>query len=112
MSPSRGDVASDGDRRRRALRVEHGTGGDVDVADDVDHGIGLYVAHTRNRDAGVVPRGDAGEVPRGEITTGAGVRRRRRTGRGSHRRPARERERSRNGKDPQNPEPHCFPHEH
>ena len=25
------DVVSDGDRRRRALRVEHGTGGDVDL---------------------------------------------------------------------------------
>ena len=36
-----GDVVPDGDRRRCALGVEEATGGDVDVSDDVDHGIGL-----------------------------------------------------------------------
>ncbi len=76
-SQARSDVVSDGDRRRRALRVEQGTGGDVDVAGDVDHGTGHDVAHTRNRDAGVVPRRDAGEGRRGGITgpmtTAAGV---------------------------------------
>ena len=70
---ARGDVVSDGDRRRGALGVEHGTRGDVDVAGDVDHSTGHDVAHTRNGDAGVVPRGDAGEAPSAEITTRAGV---------------------------------------
>ena len=64
-----------------------------------------YRARARDRDAGVVPRRD--------LTTGAGVRHRRsRAGTVSHRRSTRERERSRNGKSPQNLEPHCFPHEH
>ena len=58
------------------MRVEHGPGGDVDVAGDVDHGTGRDVS-TRNRDAGVVPRRDAGKGRRswitGPNTTRAGV---------------------------------------